>query len=122
MDATYLDCVKDTGNYFSLQNGLRSINQKWGNSFLASAFLGNEYSDFIELGQDAYSRNWSGAGQNVKNTLEGKAAEKTVGAAGYLPGVAGKGAKILGKFLEIVNPYNIGSTVFSAGILCPIGR
>jgi hypothetical protein len=35
-------------------------------------------------------------------------------------GFAGKFAKWFGKGMELINPYNLGATVVSAGVLCPV--
>ena len=104
---SYADCVKKAGEDFSLQNVLRSYNAKWGNSELAANFLGNEYSDYIGYAQDVYSRNGKAIWDDIKGYTKGKVAEKLAG-------------KTLGKILETVNPYNLGATVVSAAVLCPV--
>lgn len=79
---SFFNCVKNDGNYFSLQNGLKSITGgRLGNGLLAGAFGGNDISDLISLAQGE-------VGEFAKN----KAVEKGVpplvnGAAAAVPDI-----------------------------------
>ena len=79
VQGSYLDCVKDSGNYFSLQNGLRGLSGgQWGNGFWSAALLGNPVSDAIEFSQNLSSGNWSGTWDDVKSHAGEKAADKAL--------------------------------------------
>jgi len=79
----YADCVKNTGNYFSIQHGLQSISgDHLGNSWLSGALLGNPVSDMIEFGQALGNRDFSGAGGSGSSAYVGfRGAEKGLDAA-----------------------------------------
>ncbi len=76
---SYGNCVKDSGNYFSLQNGLRELSGgQWGNGFWSGALLGNPISDAIQFGQNLSSGNWSGTWDDVKSYAGEQAADKAL--------------------------------------------
>ena len=57
---SYADCVKDSGDYFSIQNMVRSATgDRWGNGFVAGALLGNWVSDYIDIAQSAAGGDWN---------------------------------------------------------------
>src|SRR5262249_37927963 len=68
---SYAECIKNDGNYFSLQHGLQALTGgRVGNGLLASAFLGNSVSDVIGLFQG-----------DIGGFLTGKAVENGIPAA-----------------------------------------
>lgn len=86
---SYADCVKDSGNYFSLQNGLRSVSGgQLGNGFWSGAILGSPVSDAIEGVQNVYSGNWSGAGGRSGSIVGGWAAGKGADAASQITNIS----------------------------------
>ena len=103
---SYTDCVKQAGEDFSLQNALRSFNPKWGDSWFASTFLGNGYSDYIGYGQHLFSKNRKGLWNDFVQYVEDKDVEALE-------------RESVKKIVETANIYNLGAVVVSAGVLCP---
>jgi len=63
---SFANCVKSGTDYFSLQNGLKAISGgRLGNSWLSSAFLSSNISNFITLGQFASSFFSGGSGPSL---------------------------------------------------------
>ncbi|MFZ0801421.1 MAG: RHS repeat-associated core domain-containing protein [Terriglobales bacterium] len=62
LQPSFGDCVKNSGNYFSLQNMLGLGDAKGAAGFLAGAALGNPVSDAIAFGQGLADHNASAAG------------------------------------------------------------
>lgn len=104
---SYANCVKQAGEDFSLQNALTSFSPKWGQSWFASTFLSNPYSDYIGYGQHLLSGNGKALWNDVWQYTEDKEAEALLREA-------------VAKALESVNPYNLGAVVVSAAVLCPV--
>lgn len=92
---------------FSLQNALRSFNPKWGDSWFASTFLGNGYSDYIGYGQHLFSKNRKGLWNDFVQYVEDKDVEALE-------------RESVKKIVETANIYNLGAVVVSAGVLCPV--
>jgi RHS repeat-associated protein len=66
---SFADCIKNDGDYFSLQNGLRAITGgKLGNGWLAGTFLGNPVSSGIQAVQDFRSGNFWSSANNTSQT------------------------------------------------------
>jgi RHS repeat-associated protein len=69
---SYVNCVKNAGNYFSLQHGLQAASGgRLGNSWLSGALLGNPFSDLIAFGQGLASRNGAEAGSSGSSAALG---------------------------------------------------
>jgi len=87
---SYADCVKEDGDYFSLQHGLQSLSGgRLGNDAVSGVLLGNSVSDAIDFVQSLFSGNYSkasrvGAGEIIDET-GGKVAKVL---ASKLPNVA----------------------------------
>jgi RHS repeat-associated protein len=74
-EQSFLDCVKNGGDYLSLQNGLRSVTgDRLGNGWVSGALLGNTFSGAIQLGQDLKNGNIFGAGNNAAQVMAPSAA------------------------------------------------
>jgi RHS repeat-associated protein len=71
---SFVNCVQNASNYFSLQSVLQGVSGgRLGNSWLASAFLGNSFSSAITAGQYLFSSSPSApsAGQTA-STVTGE--------------------------------------------------
>jgi RHS repeat-associated protein len=69
---SYANCVKNAGNYFSLQHGLQAASGgNLGNSWLSGALLGNPFSDVIAFGQGLASGNGAEAGSSGSSAALG---------------------------------------------------
>lgn len=109
--ASYADCVKDSGNYFSLQHIAQTASGgRLGNGSIASAVLGNPFSDLIDFGQKA---SWKGVWTNVKNGISWKGSDLLA----VVPKVGGS----IAKAGSLINLWNYGTTGNSIW-MCGIGR
>lgn len=86
---SYADCVKNDGNYFSLQHALQAASgNRVGNGFLAGALLGNNVSSFIQAGQDVSNHQFFSAAYNAPQGIPSEAySGAVVNAAKSLPTV-----------------------------------
>ncbi len=87
---SYANCVKNSGNYFSLQNGLQSISGgQLGNGPISSALLGNPFSDLIGFGQTLASGSADGSGAIAADAIAYKSGDAAVAVASKVPNVSG---------------------------------
>ncbi|HTC92161.1 MAG TPA: hypothetical protein VK699_01765 [Terriglobales bacterium] len=87
---SFFDCVKQSGDYFSLQHGLQLISGgRLGNGWISSAVLGNSPSAVIDFFQSLSKGDFGGAassgGGEAATRWGGKAA---VASASNVPNVA----------------------------------
>jgi RHS repeat-associated protein len=69
---SYANCVKNAGNYFSLQHGLQAASGgSLGNSWLSGALLGNPFSDGIAAVQGVFNGSASEAGSSGSSAALG---------------------------------------------------
>jgi hypothetical protein len=87
---SYADCVKDVANVDSIQNLTHA-----GNGFLASAFLSNTFSSFIQLGQDITALHFFATGNDLaQDALSNGLGPLAQNAARNIPNVAVSAAAV----------------------------
>jgi len=117
---TYLDCIKNDGDYFSLQHGLQSISGgRYGSSWLAGAVLGNSVSAGIEFGQSVYNRGpSSGVSPAAGEVLSRKGGAVAVSGAKNVPNLAVSVAGAAGVAIQTPSlSASASMTVRASGIL-----
>ena len=88
--STYGDCVKNSGNFFSLQSAVQSVTGgRYGNSAIAGAFLGNPFSDIIGAGQSFLSGKANGSGALVLDAGAYKSGDAGLFVASKVPNFSG---------------------------------
>jgi RHS repeat-associated protein len=88
---SYAQCVKDGGDFLSLQNGLQAITGGYlGNGWLSSALLGNSFSNGIGFFQALGQGNMGGAGKAAAaEALSRGGGPAAVAAASHVPNLSG---------------------------------
>jgi RHS repeat-associated protein len=121
---SYFDCVKNSGNYFSLQHGLQAASGgRMGDSWVSGALLGNPFSDLVEFGEGLANGNGAQAGSSGSSGAFGlyDPAGRTLEAATQLQDVTVVTANVAVTTVQIPGVSMTSVSVNAASKTIPLG-